>query len=79
MKINISSGEDFTYEPSYAHTSKSFNARMDKRIADARKDQDAFKVEETYSNGEQSVNTLLPPAPKKSCVEYPTPYTHYGD
>jgi len=79
-KMIIACGEDggnFIYEPSYAQTSRSFNARMDKRIAEARKDQDAFKAEEERSNG--SVNTPLLPAPKKSCVELPQAYTHYGD
>jgi len=80
-KMIIASGEDsgaFVYEPSYAHTSATFNARMKKRMAEALKDQSAFKAEEERSNG--SVNApLLLPAPKKSCVELPQAYTHYGD
>jgi len=93
-KMIIASGEDggeFVYEPSWKHTPHSFNERMKKRMAEARKDQDAFAGMEERSNG--SVNTCacpqLPygdgqhstycPAVKKSCVELPQAYTHYGD
>ncbi len=81
-KMVIASGEDvpFVYEPSYAQTSKSFNARMDARMAAAKRDQDAFAAEEHSSNG--SVNhtpALLLAAPKNQCVAYPEAYTHYGD
>lgn len=59
MAVKIASGEDatFVYEPSYAHTYESFKKRMDKRFAEARKDQSAFVAEEIRSNG--SVNTPL--------------------
>jgi len=109
-KMIIASGEDggeFVYEPSWKHTPHSFNERMKKRMAEARKDQDAFAGMEERSNGSVNVEPqspwtrqaqgLLPyvipsgpyttldadrpalPAPKKSCVELPQAYTHYGD
>ncbi len=72
-KMIIASGEDsgaFVYEPSFAQTSRSFNARMDKRIADAKKDQEAVESGTRMQIAEGSVNP---------CVELPIPYTHYGD
>lgn len=74
----IASGEDggaFVYEPSWNHTLISFQARMDKRIAAARKNQDAFVAEEARLNG--SINVL--PAPAKSCVGLSIPHSYYGD
>ena len=53
-KVYVGSGEDapFVYEPAAHHTFESFSARMKKRMAEARKDQSAFRAEEVRSNGQ---------------------------
>ncbi len=46
----------FKYEPSWAHTSRTFNARMDARIKEARKDQTAIHFLQELDVSQGSVN-----------------------
>jgi hypothetical protein len=46
----------FKYEPSWAHTSRTFNARMDERMKEARKDQTAIQFMQAMDIAEGSVN-----------------------
>ncbi len=49
----------FKYEPSFAHTSRTFNARMDARMKEAKKDQEALLSAERMAIAEGSVNPAL--------------------
>ncbi len=48
----------FKYEPSFAQTSRTFNARMDARIKEARKDQTAIHFLNELDKSEGSVNSI---------------------
>ncbi len=47
----------FKYEPSWSHTSRTFNARMDARMKEARKDQTAILFLQELDKSEGSVNS----------------------